>query len=81
LTKPDENGKITYVTPLSKSILSSVTNRSLLEAAYYNFGWNVERRKIKWSEVAKGLFEEVVACGTAVVCFKVNVGYHAHWSD
>lgn len=63
----DENGKPKYITPLSSSILPSVTNRSLLELAFYKFGWKVERRKIKWSEVLEKKFDEVAACGTAVV--------------
>jgi branched-chain amino acid aminotransferase len=70
LTKTDE--KITFVTPKSKSILLSITNRTLTELAVKHFGWNVERRKIRWSEVMDGTFDEIAACGTAVVITPVN---------
>ena len=67
LTASDAQGKRTYVTPKSKSILPSVTNRSLVELARRHFGWRVERRDVTWEEVKKGGFEEIVACGTAAV--------------
>ena len=67
LTAPDESGVRCYVTPKSKSILPSVTNRSLSELARRRFGWKVERRPITWEEVKNGAFQEVAACGTAVV--------------
>ncbi|KAI8895299.1 aminotransferase [Globomyces pollinis-pini] len=67
LTKPDANGKRTYVTPLSNSILASVTNRSLSELAANHFNWAVERRQVEWSEIQTGQFDEICACGTAVV--------------
>ncbi|TPX38253.1 branched-chain-amino-acid transaminase [Synchytrium microbalum] len=67
LTKPDSDGKRVYVTPKSHSILPSVTNRSLLELAEKHFGWKTERRVVEWDEVRMGLFDEVAACGTAVV--------------
>ncbi|KAL2912051.1 hypothetical protein HK105_208480 [Polyrhizophydium stewartii] len=67
LTRPDVNGRRTYVTPRSRSILSSVTNRSLTELAVKHFGWTAERRQVSWDEVRSGAFDEVVACGTAVV--------------
>ncbi|KAJ3211291.1 hypothetical protein HDU67_004633 [Dinochytrium kinnereticum] len=61
------DGKWVYVTPRSKSILAGITNRSLAELASRKFGWKVERRQIEWDEVKQGKFEEVAACGTAVV--------------
>ncbi len=67
LTKPDDHGKRTYVTPSSKSILASITNRSLTELAALHFGWNVCKRPIEWIEVTRGDFDEIAACGTAVV--------------
>jgi branched-chain amino acid aminotransferase len=67
LTKPNERGERSYITPKSKSILASVTNRSLMEVAEREFGWKSERRVIKWDEVLKGGFDEVAACGTAVI--------------
>jgi branched-chain amino acid aminotransferase len=53
-----------YVTPESKSILPSVTNKSIQQIAA-DFGMKVERRKIAITELAE--FAEVGACGTAVV--------------
>ncbi|TPX39207.1 branched-chain-amino-acid transaminase [Synchytrium endobioticum] len=72
LTSPDSEGKRTYVTPKSQSILPSVTNRSLMELAHKHFGWNVERRVVEWDEVKRGCFDEVAACGTAVVITPVG---------
>ncbi|KAJ3044422.1 hypothetical protein HDV00_002314 [Rhizophlyctis rosea] len=67
LTKPDADGKRTYVTPKSNSVLPSVTNRSLTELAHRHLGWHVERRRIEWNEVKSGAFDETAAVGTAVV--------------
>lgn len=54
----------TYVTPLSESILPSITNMSLIELAK-EMGLKVERRRIPVEELST--FEEVGACGTAAV--------------
>ncbi len=54
----------TYVTPLSTSILPSVTNKSLMQLAA-DMGLKVERRQIPIEELAT--FEEAGACGTAAV--------------
>lgn len=54
----------TYVTPLSTSILPSVTNKSLMQLAK-DMGMNVERRPIPIEELET--FEEAGACGTAAV--------------
>jgi len=54
----------TYVTPDSKSILPSITNRSLATLAE-DLGMKVERRPIEVPELET--FEEVGACGTAAV--------------
>ncbi len=54
----------TYITPDSKSILPSITNRSLMTLAK-DMGMKIERRKIELKELES--FEEVGACGTAVV--------------
>ena len=67
LSKPDSHGKRTYFTPKSNSILPSITNRSLCELAALYFGWSVCKRKISWVEVSSGEFDEVAACGTAVI--------------
>jgi branched-chain amino acid aminotransferase len=64
--------EVVYTTPKSRSILASVTNRSLAELAYRRFGWKVERRPIKYDELKNGGFSEVVACGTAVILTPVN---------
>ncbi|MGQ1785175.1 MULTISPECIES: branched-chain amino acid aminotransferase [unclassified Saccharicrinis] len=54
----------TYVTPLSNSILPSITNMSLIQLAR-DMGLEVERRKVEMKELAE--FDEVGACGTAAV--------------
>ncbi len=54
----------TYVTPLSESILPSITNRSLMTLAE-DMGMKVERRKVELKELSE--FDEVGACGTAAV--------------
>lgn len=54
----------TYVTPLSSSILPSITNRSLMQLAE-DMGLKVERRPVPEEELAT--FEEAGACGTAAV--------------
>lgn len=54
----------TYVTPLSTSILPSITNRSLMQLAE-DMGLKVERRPIPEEELST--FEEAGACGTAAV--------------
>ncbi|WP_372774415.1 branched-chain amino acid aminotransferase [Mangrovibacterium sp.] len=54
----------TYVTPLSDSVLPSITNMSLMQLAE-DIGLKVERRKVPVEELEE--FEEVGACGTAAV--------------
>jgi len=54
----------TYVTPLSESILPSITNKSLLALAE-NMGIKTERRPVPVEELSE--FEEAGACGTAAV--------------
>ena len=54
----------TYITPLSSSILPSVTNKSLMQLAA-DLGLKVERRQIPLEELET--FEEAGACGTAAV--------------
>jgi len=54
----------TYVTPLSDSVLPSITNKTL-QAVAQDFGMTVEKRPILVEEIAE--FEEINACGTAVV--------------
>lgn len=54
----------TYVTPDSRSVLPSVTNKTLREIAGA-LGWKVEIRPVPYEEIKE--FAEVAACGTAVV--------------
>jgi len=54
----------TYITPKSKSILPSITNKSLMDMAK-DMGMKIERRQVLAEEV--GNFDEVGACGTAAV--------------
>ena len=54
----------TYVTPLSNSVLPSITNKTL-QAVAEDFGMKVEKRVVPVEELAE--FDEVNACGTAVV--------------
>jgi branched-chain amino acid aminotransferase len=54
----------TYITPNSKSILPSITNRSLQVLAE-SMGLKVEKRPVPVEELAE--FEEAGACGTAAV--------------
>ena len=54
----------TYITPLSDSILPSITNKSLVKLAEH-LGMKTERRKVEYQEL--DTFEEVGACGTAAV--------------
>lgn len=58
-----------YITPLSESILPSITNMSLQTLAK-DMGMEVERRPIKVEELSD--FEEVGACGTAAVISPVG---------
>lgn len=73
LSEPDAEGKRTYVTPKSRSILPSITNRTLSEIAVHWFGWNVSRRLITWEDVRNGKFDEIAAVGTAVVITPISI--------
>jgi branched-chain amino acid aminotransferase len=53
-----------YITPLSETILPSITNKSLMELAT-DMGMEVARRPVAIEELAG--FDEVGACGTAAV--------------
>lgn len=59
----------TYVTPMSESILPSITNMSLMQLAE-DLGLKVERRKVPVEELEE--FSEVGACGTAAVISPVK---------
>lgn len=76
-TKVDEFGSSnflaikgnTYVTPLSDSVLPSITNKSLQVVAT-DLGLKVEKRIVTVEELAE--FDEVSACGTAVVITPID---------
>ncbi len=56
----------TYITPLSDTILPSITNRSLQQIAL-DLGMQVEERPVPYTELA--IFDEAAACGTgAAIC-------------
>ena len=59
----------TYVTPLSGSILPSITNMSLRQLAA-DMGMTVEQREVPVEELAT--FEECGACGTAAVISPIS---------
>lgn len=58
-----------YITPLSDSVLPSITNKTLQQVAK-DFGMEVEKRPVPWQELSE--FEGVAACGTAVVLLPVS---------
>ncbi len=58
-----------YITPNSESVLPSITNNSLMVLAKES-GMSVERRKITLEEI--NTFDEIGACGTAVVILPVS---------
>jgi len=53
-----------YITPLSDSVLPSITNKTLQQVAI-DLGMEVEKRPVPLEELAS--FEEAGGCGTAVV--------------
>ena len=59
-----------YVTPCAKTILPSITNKSLTQVAW-DLGMVVERRDVAVEELAT--FNEVGQCGTAVVITPVSL--------
>ena len=63
------DSKGAYVTPLSTSVLPSITNNGLQKLAAH-LGMKVEVRPIEFTEIAT--FQEIAACGTAVVITPVN---------
>lgn len=63
------DAKGAYVTPKSGSVLPSITNDGLQKVAA-QLGMQVEVRPIEFAEVSQ--FQEIAACGTAVVITPVN---------
>jgi len=64
----DNTNKL-YVTPISPSVLPSITNKSLMQIAE-DEGYTVEARDVKLEELEH--FDEVLAVGTAVVVTPVG---------
>lgn len=64
-----DNKEKKYVTPKSPSVLPSITNKSLMTIAESE-GLTVEQRNIEIDELKT--FDEVLACGTAVVLTPVG---------
>lgn len=64
-----DNENKRYVTPKSPSVLPSITNKSLQTIAK-DEGLTIEQRDIEVGELAS--FDEVIACGTAVVVTPVG---------
>ncbi|CAM9492599.1 unnamed protein product [Discosporangium mesarthrocarpum] len=62
-----------FVTPDSPAVLSSITNKSLMELAR-DAGMVVEKRPVPMAEVES--FAEVAACGTAVVMTAIKQIVH-----
>ena len=60
----------TVVTPLSDSILPSITRRSICYVAEHYLGLKVEHRQVKFDEVKD--FAECGLCGTAAVISPVG---------
>jgi len=58
-----------YITPVSGSILPSITNNSLMQLAE-NMGMTVERRPVPFEEIAT--FDEAAECGTAAVVTPIS---------
>jgi branched-chain amino acid aminotransferase len=61
--------QITIAVPDSKCVIDSVTSSSIQELAQ-SFGWKVERRPIKYTELPE--FTEVMAAGTAAALVPIR---------
>ncbi|KAL8694173.1 MAG: hypothetical protein Q9218_001116 [Villophora microphyllina] len=64
-----EGEKFTVVVPDSKNVIKSVTSESICEIAR-SFGWDVEKRPIKYEELP--IFTEVMAAGTAAALVPIK---------
>ncbi|KFH48702.1 putative branched-chain-amino-acid aminotransferase-like protein [Hapsidospora chrysogenum ATCC 11550] len=65
----DGEDDVTLVVPDSQCIIDSVTSDSILQIAR-SFGWKVEKRPIKYQELAR--FSEVMAAGTAAALVPIR---------
>ncbi|KAL2260900.1 hypothetical protein VTK26DRAFT_4971 [Humicola hyalothermophila] len=64
-----EDGQVTLVVPDSKAVIDSVTSDSVQRIGE-SFGWKVEKRAIKYSELPS--FTEVMAAGTAAALVPIR---------
>ncbi|KAL2021376.1 hypothetical protein VTK56DRAFT_7241 [Thermocarpiscus australiensis] len=64
-----DGGDVTLVVPDSKAVIDSVTSDSVLQIGR-SFGWKVEKRPIKYSELPN--FTEVMAAGTAAALVPIR---------
>ncbi|KAM7189485.1 branched-chain-amino-acid aminotransferase [Naviculisporaceae sp. PSN 640] len=64
-----DGDKVTLVVPDSKAVIDSVTSDSVQRIGE-SFGWTVEKRAIKYSELPK--FTEVMAAGTAAALVPIR---------
>lgn len=67
--KKGKEGQITLVVPDSKNVIKSVTSDSACEIGK-SFGWEVEKRNIKYDELPE--FEEIMAAGTAAALVPIK---------
>ncbi|RFU80499.1 branched-chain amino acid aminotransferase ii [Trichoderma arundinaceum] len=65
----NDGKNITLVVPDTENVVASVTSDSVQQLAKY-LGWQVDRRSIKYEELAD--FSEVIACGTAVTVISIK---------
>ncbi|KAH6608515.1 branched-chain-amino-acid aminotransferase [Trichoderma cornu-damae] len=65
----NDDDDVTLVVPDSKCVIDSVTSDSILAIAR-SYGWKVEKRTIKYAELAS--FSEVFAAGTAAALVPVR---------
>jgi len=64
-----DGGDVTVVVPDSKNVIKSVTSDSICQIAQH-FGWKVEQRPIKYTELST--FTEVAAAGTAAALVPIK---------
>lgn len=67
--KPEDGSACTVVVPDSKNVINSVTSDSVCQIAKA-WGWKVEKRVIKYEELAS--FSEVMAAGTAAALVPIK---------
>ncbi|EJT71749.1 branched-chain-amino-acid aminotransferase 1 [Gaeumannomyces tritici R3-111a-1] len=65
----DGQGGVTLVVPDSKNVIDSVTSESVQQIGR-SFGWKVEKRQIKYTELPN--FSEIMAAGTAAALVPIR---------